>query len=211
MTRDAVFVLLVWSSLGRGQPVTTSATVALVPHFEKPFGRETLHQLVPMIAEVFRPAGLSLEWYENQRAPPVNPSRTLDVWFHGNCLPMPRMSWGSPVNSLRLGWVFSRQGRIADEIHIDCGVVMQLAANSQTGIANRPLLGLVFQRLLEHVVAHELLHVLLMSGNHGASEFSRPHMDSSDWRRVGHLTDAEVQLLRQLYRPDAPVVWTQNR
>jgi hypothetical protein len=76
---------------------------------------------------------------------------------------------------------------------------MQLAANAQTITTNRPLLDCVFLRLMEHVVAHELLHVLLMSARHGGSEFSRPQMAASDWSRIGRLTDVEVHLLRQLY------------
>jgi hypothetical protein len=212
VTRDAVFVLLVCTGLAQGHPLTTSATIALVPHFEKPSGRHILHQLAPMVAEVFRPAGLSLEWYENPRAAPANTARTLDVWFHGNCWLMPaEVFWNSPPASLRLGWVVSRGGHIAADINIDCAVVMQLAAKAQTVTTNRPLLGLVFLRLMERVVAHELLHVLLMSASHGDSELRRPQMSASDWRRIGCLTDAEVQLLRKFYRPEAPVAWTQNR
>jgi hypothetical protein len=186
--------------------------VALVAHFEKPFERAILHQLAPMIAEVFRPAGLSLEWYESRRAVPTNTLRTVDLWFHGTCVPIPaQVPWNSPLNALRLGWVVSRDGRIGDEINVNCAVVMQLAANAQTITTNRPLFGLVFVRLMEHVVSHELLHVLLMHAAHGTSEFSRPHLRASDWRRLGGLTDAEVELLRRLYVAEATVVWTQKR
>jgi len=212
VTWDAVSVLLVCTGLAQCHPVTTSRTVALVPHFEKPLGQHILRWLEPMIAEVFRPAGLSLAWYENRRDAPANSARTLDVWFHGNCWPTPaRVSRGSPLDSLRMGWVLSRDGRIAEDVNVDCAVVMQLAANAQTITTNRPLLDCVFLRLMEHVVAHELLHVLLMSASHGGSEFSRPQMAASDWRQIGRLTDVEVHLLRELYGSEAPVAWTQNR
>ena len=88
----------------------------------------TLRWLEPMIDEVFRPAGLSLAWYENHRDTPANPAPTLDVWFHGNCCPTPaRVSRGSPLDSLRMGWVLSRDGRIAEDVNVDCALVMQLA------------------------------------------------------------------------------------
>jgi hypothetical protein len=164
-----------------------------------------------MLEEVFRPAGLSVAWYENRRYAPANTARILDVWFHGNCWPMPaEVPRGSPLQSLRMGWVLSRDGRIAEDINVDCAVVLHLAANAQTIATNRPLLDLVFLRLMEHVVAHELLHVLLMSASHGGTEFSRPRLAASDWRRIGRLTDVEVHLLRQLYWSRAPA-WTQNR
>jgi len=91
VTWDAVSVLLVCTGLAQCHPVTT--TVALVPHFEKPLGQHILRWLEPMIDKVFRPAGLSLAWYENRRDAPANTARTLDVWFHGNC-------WPTPANGL---------------------------------------------------------------------------------------------------------------
>jgi hypothetical protein len=165
-----------------------------------------------MIAEVFHPAGLSLEWYKSRDAAPANAARTLDVWFHGDCWPIPaREFWRSPLNSVRLGWVHSQNGHIAGDISVDCAVVMQLVAEARSATTNRAVLDLVLLRLVERVVAHELLHVLLMSASHGSSDFSSPRLQISDWGRIGRLTHAEIQSLRQLYGPQASVAWAQNR
>jgi hypothetical protein len=164
-----------------------------------------------MVAEVFRPAGISLEWYKSRGAAPANAARTLDVWFQGDCWPMTvRAFWGPRLDSVRLGWVLSQDGHIAGHIIIDCALVMQFAAEAQSAPENRAVLDVVFLRFVERVVAHELLHVLLMSASHSSSDFSSPRMHASDWRRIGHLTQAEVQLLRRLYGPGASVAWTQN-
>jgi hypothetical protein len=212
VTRDAVFMLLVCSSLAPGCSLTTNANVALVPHFERPLGEHILPWIAPMIAEVFRPAGLSFEWYKNRDAAPANAARTLDVWFHGDCWPMAaRKPWGSPLDSVRLGWVHSQNGHIAEDIIVNCALVMQFAAEARSATTNRAVLDLVFLRLVERVVAHELLHVLLMSASHGSSDFSSPRMQVSDWRRIGRLTHTEVQSLRQLYGPQASVAWAQNQ
>src|SRR5215831_1560441 len=126
MTRGAVFMLLTCSGLASGSPLTTSATVALVPHFQKPPGEQLLHWIAPMIAEVFRPAGLSVEWYQDRDLSPPNAARTLDVWFRGDCRPMAaREVWNSRSQSDRLGWVHSRNGRIDDDIVVDCARVLQ--------------------------------------------------------------------------------------
>jgi hypothetical protein len=207
-----VFVLFVCGVLAQGRPSKTSATIALVPHFEMPSGDRLIHWLAPMIAQVFRPAGLSLEWYDNREAVPANIVRTLDVSFHGTCWPMSARS--SRISSLsfgRLGWVFSHDGQIADEVAVDCAQVMHLAADARNTTTDGPLLELVYLRLMERVMAHELLHVLLLSRGHGRSEFSRPRMQASDWRGIGHLTTSELRSLRQLYGPEAPVAWTENR
>jgi hypothetical protein len=212
VTRDAVFMLLVCTGLGTGRLLATSATVALVPHFETPLGQQILPWIAPTIAEAFQPAGLSVEWYKNRDAAPGNAARTVDVWFRGDCWPMTARNFrGSSWNSIRLGWVRSQNGHIGDDINVDCAAVMQLAAEARSATTNRALLDVVLLRLVEHVVAHELLHILLMSASHGHSDFSSPHMQASDWRRIGRLTHAEVQSLRKSYGPEASVTWAQHR
>jgi hypothetical protein len=205
-------MLLVCSGLAPGHPLTTDATVALVAHFERPPGQHILYWIAPIIAEVFRPAGLSLEWYATRDAAPENAARTLDVWFHGDCRPTAaREFWSPSLDSVHLGWVLSHDGHIAEDIFVDCAVVMQFAAEARSRTTNRALSDVMFLRLVERVVAHELLHVLLMSAVHGASDFTSPRLHASDWRRIGRLTHAEVQSLRRLYGPEASVAWAQNR
>jgi hypothetical protein len=164
-----------------------------------------------MIADVFRPAGLSLEWYGSPQDVPANTAHTIDVWFHGSCWPMTIRAWSTPLDAARLGWVVALNGHIPETIAVDCAQVMHLAADAKNANTNKALLDVAFLRLMERVVTHELLHVLLMTRGHGSSEFSRPRMQASDWRAMGHLTTSEIRSLRQLYGPEAPVAWTENR
>jgi len=189
----------------------TNTTVALVAHFEGPSGQQVLHWIAPMIAEVFRPAGLSLEWYTAPDGVPANAARTLAVWFHGDCWPMAAGEFQRLLPApVRLGWVLSHDGHIGADIEVDCTLVMRVAAEAQSS-TNRTLSCAAFLRLMERVVSHELMHVLLMSAGHGTSDCTRARLQPSEWRRIGHLTHSELDLLRELYNPEASVVWAPTR
>jgi hypothetical protein len=198
VTRHAVSLLFLCAGLAFGGSFP-DATVALVAHFETSSGPRILVRIAAETAAFFRPAGLSLEWYPSREAAPANAARTLDVWFHGDCWPPDWQSSGMPPGSTRLGWVRSEHGRIVREISVDCSLVMRFAAAARHSSTSSTLLDLVYTRFMERVVGHELLHVLLMSPQHGRSDFTRPRLYASDWRRIGSLTRAEVQSLRQRY------------
>lgn len=211
MTRHAVYMLLVCTGVAPSHPLMTNTTVALVAHFERSSGQRVLHWIGPMIAQVFRPAGLSLEWYTSPDDVPANAARTLAVWFHGDCWPMAAPEFQGLLRTpVRLGWVLSHDGHIGADIEVDCALVMRVAAEAQSG-TNGALPCAAFLRLMERVVSHELMHVLLMSPGHGTSDCTRAHLQPSEWRRIGRLTHAEVDLLRKLYRPEALVVWAPTR
>jgi hypothetical protein len=205
--RNVLFLLLLCAGVAPGSSFPTDATIALVPHFDATPVPEILRQIAPPIAAAFRPAGLSVEWYPSRAAAPANAARTLDIWFHGDCQPLsgpmvePRLQ-----GVLRLGWVHSDHGRIAGEIVIDCPLVMGFAIHARNASTTTPQLSLVYERLLERVVGHELLHVLLMTATHGKSDFTHAQLYASDWRRNGQLTHAEIQSLRQWYGLNVRIV-----
>jgi hypothetical protein len=212
VTPYAVFLLLAPGALASdGTLTTTHATVALIAQFESPSDKTLLVWIAPVVEEIFRPAGLSIRWYETREAAPADAARILDVRFHGDCRPITSQA-GSNVatQSRRLGWVFTHNGEIADEIIISCGALRQFAVEAQDGTASRPFFNLALVRLEARVIAHELLHVLLMSGYHGDSDFTSAHLYHSDWRRVGRLTDREAESLRRLNAPRGEPVVSNN-
>lgn len=199
MMRNAGFLLFICAGVAPGSLFSADATIALVTHFETDSGPEILRQIAAPIAAAFRPAGLSIEWYPSRDAAPASAARTLDVWFHGDCSSSIDRPVEAAHGTIRLGWVHSDHGRIAGEITVDCPLVRGFAAQARSVSGSVPQLSLMYTRFLERVVGHELLHVLMMSGAHGKSDFSHAQLYASDWRRAGELTHAEIQSLRQWY------------
>jgi len=211
MIRRAAYMLLLCRSLAPGRPLTATTSVALIAHFERPPGQHLLNWIAPTIAEVFRPAGLSLAWHTAPENVPVKAARTLHVWFHGDCWPMAALEFrGSSHARVRLGWVLSHDGHIGPDIEVDCALVMQVAAAAQSS-TNRMLSYVAYLRIMERVVSHELMHVLLMSAGHGVSDCTRARLEASEWRRIGHLTQAEANILQELYGPKESVLWGLTR
>jgi hypothetical protein len=100
---------------------------------------------------------------------------------------------------VRLGWTQRVDGEIVPYSTIDCDGIARMIALDESA---RPMAGMKYRHLSARVVAHELLHVLLHTSEHGGTVLRRWRVESGTFQQPGWLSAEEIAALQPRATPE---------
>jgi hypothetical protein len=182
-------------------PVIMNFDTAPDPAFVNRFQRDVDH--------IFKPANLKLIWRTNDTEPMPGNRPAIRLAFHGVCADRRVMDMeGVKLGKVKLGWTQVRNDNVLPFSNIDCDEIARL---SRCDGSREAVLIDMFYRLTARVIAHELLHVLLGTTEHGNTPLRLRRLDPNTLHTESKLRAADLAALRHALEDSATMIATRSK
>lgn len=183
----------------QGDPAGSS-DLTVVLDFKGTWSRNAVTEMEREAALILKPSGIRPSWRFGKHPPVVSPQIAVIV-FRGSCEFDFMQSGNASDGPLAFTWI--SDGQVLPFGEVNCNKVVSAVQNALAGrsaAAGEQLVG----RALGRVVAHELVHILTRSVQHGTDGVQKPSLSGQELIQPDLALAAEdVNLLRH-ERADRP-------
>ncbi len=192
-------------------PELLPPTVGVLLKFDRKPTPGFVKQLQKEVAGIFQPTGLDLRWeILDGKHGSKTYNRVVMIEMRGRCTPFRAVEatpqGGTPEGGLSLGWTLIGNGEVLPFAVVSCDQIAVAMANMRAQMPNRQVFPSMYTRLAGRVVAHELMHTLLRTPEHHASDATRSPLHPADLDVQAQLRPEEVTALRGIARSQAPTL-----
>jgi hypothetical protein len=172
-----------------------AADITVVLDFDGPYSDRSVEQMKRETEDIFKTAGLHLEWHTRADAVGDAYENLVVVRFKGKCVlePVPMLyDERGPF-----AFTYNSDGAVLPFSEVECDHVTA-SVQSAMGVDDHARPDYVMGRALGRVVAHELVHILTKSAAHARDGVARTALSGHDL--IGpplRLTREDVERLRQ--------------
>lgn len=204
MRRAALGLLLTASFALRAsagtRPVSADLTVLL--DFQGPRSDKAVAAMEGETQNILKPTGLRLDWRGVAGASQGSYKDLVVVRFKGDCVVKP-----VPIVYDELGplaFTYTTDGDVQPFSVVECDKVTRFVRSAMWG-SDFSKAELLLGRALGRVVAHELVHILTASGDHGTEGVEKPALSSRQLIASSlPLSQADLARLREKHKSSAP-------
>ena len=158
--------------LGAGVDQISPSILTVILNFKGPYSRTSLKQMKHESGLILKPSGVLLDWRILGEDPAASDTNLVVMTFKGACEygPSPTYDEPSPLAVTR-----TAAGELLPFGEVDCDRVVNSARSAMSG-SDYARGDLLVGRAMGRVVAHELVHMLTKSAQHGAEGVERPFL-----------------------------------
>lgn len=157
--------------LGAGVDRVSPPVLTVILDFKGPHSRTSLKEMERESGLILRSSGLQLDWHMLGDDPYASYSDLVVMTFKGACQYEPAAPLYDELGPLAI--THSVDGEILPFGEVDCDRVVN-SARSAMSDADYFRADLLIGRALGRVVAHELVHMVTKSGQHGSEGVEKP-------------------------------------
>lgn len=157
--------------LGAGVGVVSPSILTVILHFEGRHSQTSLNAMKHESSLILNSSGVILDWRLSGEDPSDSYTRLVVITFKGDCAYGPTPSRHDEPGPLAVTRMVD--GEVQPFGEVDCDRVVNSARNAMSGSANARG-DLLVGRAIGRVVAHELVHMLTKSGQHGTDGVEMP-------------------------------------
>jgi hypothetical protein len=157
--------------LGAGVDRVSPSHLTVILDFKGPYSRTSLNEMKRESGMILSASGLLLDWRVLGEDPPESYHDLVVITFQGACeyrVAPPRYDDGVPLAITRM-----IDGEVQPFGEVDCAQVVNSASHAMSG-GDYARGDLLIGRAMGRVVAHELIHMLTKSGQHGTEGVAKP-------------------------------------
>lgn len=170
---STLFVFPLVAGAPSGAPIDTPSAVTVVLDFTAAYSDQSVREMQREAQSILHASGIHLEWRTRSQASRASFDELVVIKFSGACEPQ-ATPWVSAEPG-SLGYTFVSDGSVLPYSEIACDKVAAAIRSAMPGgVSGDPemLLG----RALGRVVAHELVHMLTASRQHGREGVHRAEL-----------------------------------
>ncbi|HUI77117.1 MAG TPA: hypothetical protein VLY24_04360 [Bryobacteraceae bacterium] len=149
-------------------------TLTVVLDFRGSFAPRSVDEMKREVKSILRDSGRTLEWRSWAEATETTAEEMAVVRFRGNCTIRPGLREASEGP---LGFTFLSNGTVLPFSEVACERLSNLVQPTVAGL-ELPEAEVVLGRAMGRVVAHELVHILSRSTEHGHDGVARPELST---------------------------------
>jgi hypothetical protein len=192
----AIFFLFVLAAMLPAQP-PPSSEVTIVMRFQHRPDSSFVKQLKEGMHEIFKPAGVKINWKDAGEPPEVVTHLLVLMDFRGFCSVQRTFEVeGSEKAKEVLGTTQVEEGFVLPFSTIRCDEIAQVIRAART--ADRRIDIACYYRLVSRTVAHELLHILLSTTEHDNTTLRSSRIDYRMLQTEARLSAKEIRALQPI-------------
>lgn len=157
--------------LGAGIDRVSPSVLTVILDFKGPHSRTSLREMERESGLILRSSGVKLDWHILGDDPYASYPDLVVMTFRGACEYEPAAPLYDELGPLAV--TRKSDGEILPFGEVDCDRVVN-SARSAMKFIDYPRADLLIGRALGRVVAHELVHILTKSGQHGTEGVEKP-------------------------------------
>lgn len=174
MLRFSIYLFLIAGltvPLGAGVDVSSPSVLTVILDFKGPHSRLSLDEMERESGRILKSSGVKLAWRLVGEDPFASYDDLVVMTFKGACEYQPASPRYDELGPLAVTRV--TDGEIQPFGEVDCDHVVSSARGAMSG-NDLTRADLLIGRALGRVVAHELVHMLTKSGQHGVEGVEKP-------------------------------------
>ena len=162
--------------LGARVGTSSHSVLTVILDFQEPYSRTSLNEMKREAGLVLSSSGVLLDWRILGEDAPEADNDLVLMRFRGAC----QYGQVAPVNDGPgpLGFTRMVDGEVQPFGEVDCGRIVNSARNAMLD-SDYAQGNLLIGRAIGRVVAHELVHMLTKSGQHGAEGVEKPALSGA--------------------------------
>ena len=158
-------------SLAAGTDTTPPSVLTVMMDFKGPHSAASVNEMEREAGFILKSTGVKLEWQVLGQDPVGSYADLVVMTFKGNCEFVPAPPRYDELGPLAI--TRTTNGEVQPFGEVDCDRVVSTAVNAMSGL-DYSRADLLVGRAMGRVLAHELVHMLTKSGEHGKEGVEKP-------------------------------------
>jgi hypothetical protein len=164
-------LMTVLASLAVGASPVHSTALTIVLEFQGPHSDRSIDEMKHELETVMKGTGITFDWRTRSQASDESFANLVLIRFKGKCVLEPVAYLYDERGPL--AFTYSTDGEVQPFSEVACDRVVAAARSAMSG-SDFAHADLLLGRALGRIVAHELVHMLSKSGEHGREGVAQP-------------------------------------